>query len=150
MTDATDGHKPNALPLVHARGVIIVHPIFMMLKVLPLFCRLKKVSAEEKKPEKADPMVDMMERIRTGNVQLKRVQGDPVAKQPKSGSGDVMSEMAKLLVSLCLTIQCKCVVCILGENTVRRLLCVCTKDAQYKEDEFLLMFTFCMLRSTMP
>ena len=43
-------------------------------------------------------MMDMMERIRSGNVQLKRVQGNPAPKQ-KSGTGDVMSEMAKLLVS---------------------------------------------------
>ena len=72
----------------------------MIWNVLSLFCRLKKVSAEEKKPEKANPMLDMMERIRSGNVQLKKVQGDPVSKPAKSGSGDVMSEMAKLLVSL--------------------------------------------------
>ena len=62
-------------------------------------CRLKKVSADEKKPEKADPMLDMMARIRSGNVQLKKVQGEPASKPQKSGSGGVMSEMAKLLVS---------------------------------------------------
>ena len=62
-------------------------------------CRLKKVSVEEKKPEKADPMMDMMERIRSGNVQLKKTQENPPPKPQKSGTGDVMSEMAKLLVS---------------------------------------------------
>ena len=59
-------------------------------------CRLKKVSVEEKK---LDPMMDMMERIRSGNVQLKKVQENPSPKLQKSGTGDVMSEMAKLLVS---------------------------------------------------
>lgn len=54
---------------------------------------------EEKKPDKADPMLDMMERIRSGNVQLKKVQGNPPPKPAGGGSGDVMSEMAKLLVS---------------------------------------------------
>ena len=42
-------------------------------------------------------MVEMMERIKKGNVQLRRVDVDP----PKSGagSGGVMAEMASLLVS---------------------------------------------------
>lgn len=60
--------------------------------------RLKKVSVEEKKPDKPDPMLDMMERIRSGNVQLKKVQENPAPKPSGGGSGDVMSEMAKLLV----------------------------------------------------
>ena len=58
------------------------------------------MAVEEKKAEKADPMLDMMERIRSGNVQLKKVQGNPLPKPQKEGSGDVMSEMAKLLVSV--------------------------------------------------
>ena len=61
--------------------------------------RLKKVSVEEKQPDKPDAMLDMMERIRTGNVQLKKVQGSPAPKPSGGGSGGVMSEMAKLLVS---------------------------------------------------
>ena len=64
-----------------------------------LLHRLKKVAVEDKKIEKADPMLDMMERIRSGNVQLKKVQGNPAPKPQKEGTGDVMSEMAKLLVS---------------------------------------------------
>ena len=60
-------------------------------------CRLKKVAVEEK-PDKPDSMQDMMERIRSGNVQLKKVQGNPAPKPSGGGSGDVMSEMAKLLV----------------------------------------------------
>lgn len=55
---------------------------------------------EEKKPDKPDSMQDMMERIRSGNVQLKKVQGNPAPKPSGGGSGDVMSEMAKLLVSI--------------------------------------------------
>lgn len=74
--------------------------------------RLKKVSAEEKQPEKADPMLNMMERIRSGNVQLKRVQNNPAPKSQKAGSGDVMSEMAKLLVSVDLWCRCCVQVCI--------------------------------------
>ena len=52
----------------------------------------------EEKPDKPDSMQDMMERIRSGNVQLKKVQGNPAPKPSGGGSGDVMSEMAKLLV----------------------------------------------------
>ena len=58
------------------------------------------MSVEEKQPDKPDAMLDMMERIRTGNVQLKKVQGSPAPKPSGGGSGDVMSEMAKLLVSI--------------------------------------------------
>ncbi len=56
--------------------------------------RLKKVEGEEKE-EKTDPMLEMMQRIRSGNVGLKKVAppSDPVNK------GGVMAEMAKLLVS---------------------------------------------------
>ena len=57
------------------------------------------MSVEEKKPDKPDAMLDMMERIRSGNVQLKKVQDNPAPKPSGGGSGDVMSEMAKLLVS---------------------------------------------------
>ena len=54
---------------------------------------------EDKKADKPDAMVDMMERIRSGNVQLKKVQENPPPKPSGGGTGDVMSEMAKLLVS---------------------------------------------------
>lgn len=57
--------------------------------------RLKKVNQDEKKEEKPDAMSDMMARIRSGNVQLKKVQGSP---KPVKKETDVMSEMAKLLV----------------------------------------------------
>ena len=67
-----------------------------------LLHRLKKVAVEEKKVEKADPMLDMMERIRSGNVQLKKTQGNPPSKPQKEGTGNVMSEMAKLLVGVAL------------------------------------------------
>ena len=72
------------------------------MSVSDITYRLKKVAVEEKKAEKADPMLDMMERIRTGNVQLKKVQGNPLPTPQKEGTGDVMSEMAKLLVSVAL------------------------------------------------
>ena len=58
--------------------------------------RLKKVGEEEeKKEEKADPMLEMMQRIRSGNVALKKA--PPPAQ--KSKPGGVMAEMATLLVS---------------------------------------------------
>ena len=57
--------------------------------------RLKKVS-EEQKEEKADPMLEMMQRIRSGNVNLKKVAPPP---QPAKKGGGVMAEMAQLLVS---------------------------------------------------
>lgn len=52
--------------------------------------------SEEKKEEKADPMLEMMQRIRSGNVALKKV-APPTQKSDKGGG--VMAEMAKLLVS---------------------------------------------------
>lgn len=52
--------------------------------------------SEEKKEEKADPMLEMMQRIRSGNVNLKKVA--PVT-EPDTKGGGVMAEMAKLLVS---------------------------------------------------
>ena len=58
--------------------------------------RLKKVEdGGEKTAEKADPMIEMMQRIRSGNVNLKKVA--PSSDKPKDGN--VMAEMAKLLVS---------------------------------------------------
>ena len=57
--------------------------------------RLKKVGEEDKKEEKADPMLEMMQRIRSGNVNLKKA--PPPAQ--KSKPGGVMAEMATLLVS---------------------------------------------------
>ena len=61
-----------------------------------LTLRLKTVESGEKKSEAPDPMVEMMQRIRSGNVALKKVA--PV--QEKSDSkGGIMAEMAKLLVS---------------------------------------------------
>ena len=62
-----------------------------------MFHRLKVGLEEKRSGEKHDPMQVMMERIRSGNVQVKKVQSSPA---PKGGSGDVMSEMAKLLVSI--------------------------------------------------
>ena len=53
--------------------------------------------SDEKKEEKADPMLEMMQRIRTGNVNLKKVA--PPTQQANKGGG-VMAEMAKLLVSV--------------------------------------------------
>ena len=55
---------------------------------------MKKVD-EEKKEEKKDPMVEMMQRIRSGNVALKKVAPPP---EPANNKGGVMAEMAKLLV----------------------------------------------------
>lgn len=52
---------------------------------------------EEKKEEKADPMLDMMQRIRSGNVNLKKVA--PTKETTETGGG-VMAEMAKLLVRM--------------------------------------------------
>ncbi len=57
---------------------------------------LKKVDGGGEKVEKADPMLDMMQRIRSGNVSLKKV-APPTEKQDSTGG--VMAEMAKLLVS---------------------------------------------------
>lgn len=68
-----------------------------LLTVPSVMCRcdrLKKVG-EEKKEEKADPMLEMMQRIRSGNVNLKKVASTP--PPPKKGGG-VMAEMAQLLV----------------------------------------------------
>ena len=67
----------------------------MLLPKNRCVCRLKKVS-EEQKEEKADPMLEMMQRIRSGNVNLKKVAPPP---QPAKKGGGVMAEMAQLLVS---------------------------------------------------
>ena len=61
-----------------------------------LYFSLKKVDDTDKKPDKPDPMVEMMQRIRSGNVALKKVA--PV-QEKMSSKGGVMAEMAKLLVS---------------------------------------------------
>lgn len=55
---------------------------------------MKKVE-DEVKEEKKDPMVEMMQRIRSGNVGLKKV---APASEP-ANKGGVMAEMAMLLVS---------------------------------------------------
>ena len=50
----------------------------------------------EKKAEKADPMLEMLQRIRSGNVNLKKV---APSTEKQSTSGGVMAEMAQMLVS---------------------------------------------------
>ena len=64
------------------------------LEIFVMF-RLKKVDGGEKK-EKADPMMEMLQRIRSGNVALKKV--SPTPERANKGGG-VMAEMAKLLAS---------------------------------------------------
>ncbi len=54
------------------------------------------MSAGEK-AEKTDPMADMLSRIRAGNVTLKKV--DSASPKATNKPGNVMTEMAKLLVS---------------------------------------------------
>ncbi len=59
---------------------------------------LKPVSTESK-VEKADPMADMLSRIRSGNVHLKKVGQGGASPRAERKPGNVMAEMAKLLVS---------------------------------------------------
>lgn len=59
---------------------------------------LKKVNVEEKQ-EKEDPMAEMLSRIRSGNVNLKKVGSASPRPEKKAGKGNVMAEMAMLLVS---------------------------------------------------
>ncbi len=49
--------------------------------------------------EKADPMADMLSRIRSGNVHLKKVREGGASPRADRKPGNVMAEMAKLLVS---------------------------------------------------
>jgi hypothetical protein len=65
-----------------------------------VYVRLKKVT-DEQKEEKADPMLEMMQRIRSGNVGLKKVATPPPVKK----GGGVMAEMAQLLVRMSIIMQ---------------------------------------------
>ena len=61
----------------------------------------------EEKQEKADPMSEMLSRIRGGNVNLKKVGSVSPRPEKKAGKGNVMSEMAMLLVSCMKELGCR-------------------------------------------